>query len=62
MNEPNTAETQSETPVENAPDLSRREALERLGKLVGYTAPVALTLLLTPRKAAASPDGPPGWG
>ena len=39
-------------------DLGRREALEKLGKLVGYTAPVMLTLLLSSRKAAAGPSDP----
>ncbi len=39
-----------------APDISRREALEKLGKLAGYTAPVMLSLLVT-RKARA--DSPP---
>lgn len=41
-------------------ELSRRAALAKLGKLAGYTAPVVLTLLVTPRKAAASPPGDPG--
>lgn len=49
--------------AKDIPDLGRREALEKLGKLAGYTAPVALTLLLTPKKVAASPAGPnPGDG
>jgi len=61
MNESHFPENHPEPAVEETPDLSRREALEKLGKLAGYTAPVALTLLLTPKKAAASPDGPPIW-
>ncbi len=59
MNESHPVETLPEAIAEDAPDLGRREALEKLGKLAGYTAPIALTLLLTPKKAAASPDGPP---
>jgi len=39
------------------PDRGRREALEKLGKLA-YTAPVIMTFMLTPRRAAASPLGP----
>lgn len=58
MNEPKPLETLSEAASENATDLGRREALEKLGKLAGYTAPVMLTLLLTSKKAAASPVGP----
>lgn len=61
MNESHPVETLPETATEDAPDLGRREALEKLGKLAGYTAPIALTLLLTPKKAAASPGGPPPW-
>lgn len=34
-------------------DRGRREALEKLGKLA-YTAPVIMTFMLTPRRAAAS--------
>lgn len=60
MNEPKPLETLSEAASENPTNLGRREALEKLGKLAGYTAPVMLTLLLTSKKAAASPAGPPG--
>ncbi|KAB2930128.1 MAG: hypothetical protein F9K25_09625 [Candidatus Contendobacter sp.] len=38
-------------------NLGRREALEKLGKLA-YTAPVLMTFMLTPRRAAASPFDP----
>lgn len=41
-------------------ELNRRAALAKLGKLAGYTAPVMLTLLVTSRKAAASPPSDPG--
>ena len=54
MNKSHSLENRPETVAEDDPDLGRREALEKLGKLAGYTAPVALTLLLTPKKAAAS--------
>lgn len=58
MSERKPIETLPEAASENATDLGRREALEKLGKLAGYTAPVMLTLLLTSKKAAASPTGP----
>jgi hypothetical protein len=41
-----------------APDSGRREALEKLGKLV-YTAPVMIAMPLVFRKAAAQ-EGCPG--
>ncbi len=59
MNEPHPVATVPETAAERPTDIGRREALEKLGKLAGYTAPIALTLLLTPKKVAASPVGPP---
>ena len=54
MNKSHSLENRPETVAKDDPDLGRREALEKLGKLAGYTAPVALTLLLAPKKAAAS--------
>ena len=59
MNESHPVETLPENTTKDAADLGRREALEKLGKLAGYTAPVVLTLLLTPKRAAAS-LAPPG--
>ena len=53
MNESHSLENRPETVAEDDPDLGRREALEKLGKLAGYTAPVALTLLLMPKRAVA---------
>lgn len=42
-------------------DAERREALRKLGALAALTPPTVLTLLLTPRNAAASlGGGPPG--
>lgn len=41
-----------------APDAGRRAALEKLGKLA-YTAPVLMTLVVTPNARADSPPGPP---
>lgn len=42
-----------------APDAGRRAALEQLGKLA-YTAPVLMTLVVTPNARAESPPPPPG--
>lgn len=41
-------------------DAARRDALAKLGALAAWTAPVMLTLTLTPRTSAASPPGLPG--
>lgn len=42
----------------------RRAALAKLGLLAGYVAPATLTLLVTPRRSAASESVPPtpSWG
>lgn len=45
---------------EGAADDARRDALAKLGALAAWTAPVMLTLTLTPRTSAASPPGLPG--
>ena len=62
-NDPNVNPSDLVTPElagPEAPDLGRREALEKLGKLA-YTAPVMITLPLFFRKAAAQ-EGCPGGG
>ena len=57
--DPNRNSAESLAPTEiDVPEISRRAALEKLGKLAGYTAPVMLTLLVT-RKARAVSEDPP---
>lgn len=46
-------ETTSDAPE----DHERREALRKLGGLAAWTAPVTVTLMVTPRRSAASFGG-----
>ncbi len=50
-----------DTPPDRLGDTDRRAALAKLGALAAWTAPITLTLLLSPRRSAASPEGPPIW-
>lgn len=50
-----------DTPPDRLGETDRRAALTKLGALAAWTAPTTLTLLLSPRRSAASPDGPPNW-
>ncbi|MDG4594244.1 MAG: hypothetical protein P9F75_00880 [Candidatus Contendobacter sp.] len=53
-----TADPVAPTDPVAAPDAGRRAALEKLGKLA-YTAPMLMTLVMTPNARAESPPPPP---
>ncbi|MBK1646361.1 hypothetical protein CKO25_17260 [Thiocapsa imhoffii] len=47
--------TDTASPETSPTDRDRRAALTKLGALAAWTAPVMLTLTLTPRTSAATP-------
>ena len=44
----------TEQPAQKTPQDGRREALKKMGRYAGYTAPALLALLATTRQAHAS--------
>lgn len=61
QNHPDQTVTSEATVPSDAQDVleERRAALAKLGLLAGYVAPATLSLLVTPRRSAAS-EGQPG--